>query len=180
MHDGTSSSSIDLYLIKCFSNVFPDKDQMLQHASQYDSKAVANFVTSIGYPEYAEQFDENDVSGDVLIGCTDETLKDLEIESALARLKIVVLFKRQLHGLNALAKSVPTEKVVEFLDGLKPKEKEQYKKSFADNEIDGEMLLAMEGNHDVMIELGVQKPLHRQVIWSKFKTFLKKFGNSTS
>jgi len=36
MHDGTSSSSIDLYLIKCFSNVFPDKDQMLQHASQYD------------------------------------------------------------------------------------------------------------------------------------------------
>ena len=153
---------------------------MLQQARKYDSKAVANFVTSIGYSDYAEQFDCNDVSGDVLIDCTDEALKGLDIESALARLKIVILFKRQLQGLNALAKSVPTERVVEFLEGLKPKEKEQYKKSFGDNEIDGEMLLAMEGNHDVMIELGVQNPLHRQVIWSKFKTFLDKLGPSTN
>ena len=150
---------------------------MLQRARKYDSRDVANFVTSIGYPEYAEQFDENDVSGDVLIACTDEALKDLEIESVLARLKIFILFKRELQGLNALAKSVPTERVVEFLDGLKQKGKEQYKQSFAENEIDGEMLLAMEGNHDVMIELGVQKLIHRQAIWSKFKTFLEKLGH---
>ena len=153
---------------------------MLQQARKYDSKAVANFVTSIGYSDYAEQFDCNDVSGDVLIDCTDEALKGLDIESALARLKIVILFKRQLQGLNALAKNVPTERVVEFLEGLKPQEKEQYKQSFGDNEIDGEMLLAMEGKDDVMIELGVQNPLHRQVIWSKFKTFLDKLGPSTN
>jgi len=81
----------------------PDKKQMLQHARQYDSKAVANFVTSIGYSDYAEQFHSNDFSGDALIECTDEDLKDLEIQSALARLKIIILFKRQLQGLNALA-----------------------------------------------------------------------------
>ena len=107
---------------------------------QCDSKAVANFVTSIGYSDYAEQFHNSGLSSDVLIDCTD---KDLKIESALARLKIVILFKQQIQGLNALAKNIPTERVVEFLDGLKPPEKEQYKQSFGDNEIDGEMLLAI-------------------------------------
>jgi len=163
--------------VKIASNFLqPDKKQMLQHARQYDSKAVANFVTSIGYSDYAEQFHSNDFSGDALIECTDEDLKDLEIESALARLKIVILFKRELQGLNSLAKNIPTERVVEFLDGLRPQEKEQYKQSFGDNEIDGEMLLAMEGKDDVMIELGVQRPAHRRMILSKFKTFLDKLG----
>jgi len=153
---------------------------MLQRVRQYDSKAVANFVTSIGYSDYAEQFHDNGLSGDVLIDCTDKDLKDLEIESALARLKIVILFKRQIQGLNTLGKNIPTERVVEFLDGLKPPEKEQYKQSFGDNEIDGEMLLAMEGKDDVMIELGVQKSLHRRMILSKFKTFLDELGYSTT
>ena len=153
---------------------------MLQRVRQYDSKAVANFVTSIGYSDYAEQFHDSGLSGDVLIDCTDKELKDLEIESALARLKIVILFKRQIQGLNTLAKNIPTERVVEFLDGLKPPEKEQYKQSFGDNEIDGEMLLAMEGKDDVMIELGVQKSLHRRMILSKFKTFLDELGYSTT
>jgi len=167
-------------IVKVVSNFpQPDKKQMLQCARQYDSKAVANFVTSIGYSDYAEQFDEMGFSGDALLECTDEDLKDLKIESALARLKIVILFKRQLQGLSALAKNIPTERVVEFLEGLRPQEKEQYKKSFGDNEIDGEMLLAMEGKDDVMIELGVQRPAHRRIIWSKFKTFLEELGHST-
>ena len=171
----------DVALVKIVCNVFPqpDKKQMLQKARRYDSKAVANFVTSIGYPDYAEQFDNNDYSGDVLIECTDDHLKDLEIDSALARLKIVILFKRQFQGLTDLAKNVPSERVVQFLDRLKPKEKEQYKQSFSDKEIDGEMLLAMEGKDDVMIELGVQ-PAHRRMISSKFKTFLEELGHSTS
>jgi len=113
---------------------------MLQHVRQCDSKAVANFLASIGYSDYAEQFHNSGLSGDVLIDCTD---KDLEIESALARFKIVTLYKQQIQGLNALAKNIPTERVVKFLDGLKPQEKEQYKQSFGDNEIDGEMLLAI-------------------------------------
>ena len=153
---------------------------MLQCAREYDSEAVGNFVRSIGYSKYVENFHSNDFSGDALLECTDEDLKDLEIESALARLKIVILFKRELQGLNSLAKNVPTERVVEFLDGLRPQEKEQYKQSFGDNEIDGEMLLAMEGKDDVMIELGVQRPAHRRMILSKFKTFLDKLGYSTT
>ena len=168
-------------LVKYFCTVFlqPDEAQMLQRARQYSGRAVANFVTSVGYSDYAEQFDSNDVSGDVLIECKDEDLKDLEIGSALARLKIVILFRRQLQGLSDLAKNVPIERVVEFLDGLKLQEKELYKQSFSDKEIDGEMLQAMEGNDDVMIELGVQRPFHRRMIWSKFKTFLGELGPST-
>ena len=137
---------------------------------------MANFVTSIGYSNYAEQFEENDFSGDALIECTDEHLKDLGIESALARLKIILLFRRQLQGLHSLAKNFPADRVVEFLDGLKPQEKEQYKQSFDENEIDGEMLLAMEGKDDVMIELGVQRPAHRLMILSKFKTLIEEQG----
>ena len=156
----------------------PDKKQLLQRARQYDSEAVANFVTSIGYPEYAALFDENDYSGDVLVGCKDENLKALGIESALARMKIIILFQRQLQGLQPLAKNFPAEKVVEFLDGLKPKKKEQYKQSFSKNGIDGEMLLAMKGKEDVMIELGVERA-HIQMIWAKFETLLDNQGYST-
>ena len=134
---------------------------------------MANFVGSIGYSNYAERFDSNCVSGDVLIDCKDEELKDLEIGSALARLKILILFRRELQGLSDLAENVPTERVVEFLDMLKL---HVYKQSFSDNEIDGEMLLAMEDNNDVMNELGVQKSLHRRLIWSKFKTYLTELG----
>ena len=141
---------------------------------------MANFVTSIGYPNYAEFFEDNDFSGDALIGSTDEHLKDLGIESALARLKIVIMFRRQLQGLHSLAKNYPADKVVEFLDGLKPQEKDQYKRSFDENEIDGEMLLAMKGKDDVMIELGVQRPAHRLMILSKFKTLIEKQGHSTT
>ena len=138
---------------------------------------MANFVTSIGYPDYAELFENNDYSGDVLVGCKDEHLNRLGITSALARLKIIILFQRELQGLKFLAKNFPVEKVVEFLDGLKPQEKEQYKQSFINNQIDGEMLLAMEGKDDVMIELGV-KPEHNPMIWAKFETLLDSQGYS--
>jgi len=155
-----------------------DNEEMLQCAREYDSKAVANFVTSIGYSDYAERFDNNGISGEVLIECTDEDLKELEIGSALARLRILIYFKREIQGLSALAENVPTEEVVKFLDGLKLQEKEQYKKSYGDNNIDGEMLLTMDGNDELMIELGVQKSLHRRTIRSKFKTFLVELGHS--
>ena len=137
---------------------------------------MANFVTSIGYSEYVELFTECGLSGDALIESTEEDLKDLGIESALARLKIIILFKRELQGLHPLAEYFPADKVIEFLDALKPQEKEQYKKSFSDNQIDGEMLLAMEGKDDVMIELGVQRSIHRRIIRSQFKTLVEKRG----
>ena len=70
--------------------------------------------------------------------------------------------------------------MVNFLDGLKQQEKEQYKQSFSDNQIDGEMLLAMQGKDDVMIELGVQRPIHRRIILSKFKTFIEEQGHSNT
>ena len=138
---------------------------------------MANFVTSIGYPDYAELFEVNGYSGDVLVECEDEDLKDLGIESTLARLKIMILFRRQLQGLNFLAKNFPADKVVEFLDQLKPQEKEQYKQSFDKNEIDGEILLAMKGNYDVMSELGVKRA-HSRMIWATFQTLLDSQGYS--
>ena len=93
-------------------------------------------------------------------------------------MKIIILFRRQLQGLHSLAKNYPADKVVEFLDGLKPQEKEQYKRSFDENEIDGEMLLAMKGKDDVMIELGVNRG-HSRMIWAKFKTLVHNQGYST-
>ena len=156
-----------------------DEKQLLQLARKYSSEAVANFVTSIGYPDYAELFEDNDYSGDVLVGCEDEDLKDIGIESALARLKIIILFRRQLQGLHSVAKNFPADRVVDFLDGLKPQKKEQYKQSFSTNEIDGEMLLAMKGKEDVMIELGVERA-HSRMIWAKFKTLLDSQGYSTT
>ena len=137
---------------------------------------MANFVTSIGYSEYAELFEEYGFSGDALIESTDEDLEDLEIKSALARLKIIILFKRELQGLHPLAEHFPADKVIQFLDGLKPQEKEQYKKSFSENCIDGEMLLAMQGKDDAMIELGIHRPAHRRIILSKFKTLVEEQG----
>ena len=95
-------------------------------------------------------------------------------------MKIIILFRRELEGLHPLAEHFPADKVVDFLDGLKQQEKEQYKKSFSDNRIDGEMLLAMEGKDDVMIELGIQRPAHRRIILSKFKTLVVKQGLLTA
>lgn len=79
-----------------------------------------------------------------------------------------------------MAEHFPADKVIDFLDGLKQQEKEQYKKSFTDNRIDGEMLLAMEGKDDVMIQLGVQRLAHRCIILSKFKTLVVKQGLLTA
>ena len=169
-----------MFPIMCSVLFSADEKQLLQLARQYNSEAVGNFVTSIGLSDYAKLFEDNGLSGDALIECTDEDLKDLGIESALSRLKIMILFRRQLQGLGSLAKNFPTDKVVEFLDGLKQQEKEQYKQSFSDNQIDGEMLLAMQGKDDVMIELGIQRPIHRRIILSTFKTLIEEQGHSNT
>ena len=169
-----------MFPIMCSVLFSADEKQLLQLARQYNSEAVGNFVTSIGLSDYAKLFEDNGLSGDALMECTDEDLEDLGIKSALSRLKIMILFRRQLQGLGSLAKNFPTDKVVNFLDGLKQQEKEQYKQSFSDNQIDGEMLLAMQGKDDVMIELGVQRPIHRRIILSKFKTFIEEQGHSNT
>ena len=75
-----------------------DEKQLLQLARQYNSEGVGNFVTSIGLSGYAKLFEDNGLSGDALMECTDEDLEDLGIESALSRLKIMILFRRQLHA----------------------------------------------------------------------------------
>ena len=115
------------------------------------------------------------MTGDVLFDCQDEDLKDLGIESPIARLKICILFRRKLKGfsMNHLAERFPVAAVAKFLHTIKlqqPNRLEKYVASFTKNGIDGELL--MEADNNVLKELGVEG-FDKRTIKSKFKTYVQ-------
>ena len=61
---------------------------------------VTNFLSSIKLDKYSAAFQENNISGDVLISATPDDLSELGVKSALDKLKILVGFKRHVHGVH--------------------------------------------------------------------------------
>lgn len=129
---------------------------------------VLSFLQSIGMDEYVSAFKEMDIAGDVLLMAGQGTgLGDLGVTNPLHRLKISVLFRRQLEGVGKVAKRYPVEEVVRFLHAHKMSE---FVGMFEQHCIDGEML--MEASEDALNELGVTKQIQKLALKSSFKKYI--------
>ncbi len=76
----------------------PDADIIQQRAENYSAKDVVRFLQRIGLGHHSQAVLKDDITGDMLVaeGVGDEFFSDLGITSALDKLKITVLFKREL------------------------------------------------------------------------------------
>ena len=73
---------------------------MEQRAAKYTAEDVVCFLQKIGLGRYAEEFRSNEITGDVLVGeeAGDQFFSELGITSAVDKLKISVMFRRELCG----------------------------------------------------------------------------------
>ena len=131
---------------------------------------MVEFLQDVELDQYATTFEESDINGELLIQFQDGELEEMEIDSALDRLKIAVFFKRFLLKSKDLASDVISPEEVEKV--LKAnRQLKQYAKTFLDNGVDGELLLS--ASDEVMRELGVEKGAHRLMIRNKFNAHVK-------
>lgn len=137
-------------------------------AESYSPQQVQDFLTSIGMGEYIPAFKELDISGDVLLmSGQGRGLEELGVKNPLHRLKISILFRRQLEGLGKIAKRYPVEEVARFLHAHKMSE---FVEKFEEEKIDGEML--MEAPDEVLDELGVKKHIQKLALKTNFKKYI--------
>ena len=81
----------NLQLFPC--HLFPDTQTLEQSAQEYTSERVGEFLEEIGLGDHVASFIEREISGDMLLGDTDETdemLEELGVESPTEKLKIKV------------------------------------------------------------------------------------------
>ena len=89
------------------------------------------------------------------------------MKNPLHRLKISLLFRRQLEGIGKIAKRYPVEEVVRFLNANKMN---KFVEMFEEHKIDGEML--MEASDDVLAELGIANQIQKLALKSNFKKYI--------
>jgi hypothetical protein len=128
---------------------------------------VTNFLASIKLDKYTKAFQENDISGDVLIIATPDDLSELGVESALHKLKILVGFKRHVEGTGV---KFTTSKLVV---ALSQNNLGKHRKPFEQYGVDGDLLLYenKELVRSMLKEIGINSNLVVTRIISKFETF---------
>ena len=155
--------------VNCKAHTHTD-EELLKIAKKVTVQQVVEFLQNVKLDQYATTFEESDINGEILVQFQDGELEEMEIDSALDRLKIAVFFKRFLLKSKGLAPEViPAEEVAKVLK--ENRQLRQYAKTFLDNGVDGELLLS--ASDDVMRELGVEKGAHRLMIRNKFNTHVK-------
>ena len=127
---------------------------------------MATFLASNKLDKYIPAFQESDISGDVLISAKPEDLAELNVESALDKLKILVGFKRHVEGTGV---KFSTSKLVVFLSQNKLG---KYRKPFEQHRVDGDLLLYEDRElvRSMLKEIGIDSNLAITRIISKFET----------
>ena len=139
-----------------------------EKSRQYSIKDVSIFLAEIKLDQYIQKFEENDITGDVLLSLNLESFEELEVSSALHKLKIIVNFRRHLEQTGV---EYPVFNVVQVLAQNRPLI--EYRKLVEQNGIDGDMLLYEDDKlvRCMFKEIGISSDLHISKIISKFKTF---------
>ena len=132
-------------------------------AEQDDPSALAHFLKTIGLEKFADTVTDNEISGDMIVGEKGEdVLAELEMD-AIARLRVLVLYRRHLESKVA---RFPADKVAEFFK--QHKELKESAKMILEYDIDGEMLL--QASKEAVLQLGIPA-LGWVRIKKKFKDF---------
>ena len=67
-------------------------------AQKVSAQQVADFLTKIQLPQYADEFLNSEISGEILLDADADILNELDVTSPLHQMKIVELFRRELQG----------------------------------------------------------------------------------
>ncbi len=141
------------------------EEELLELAKKVSVEQVVEFLISVQLDQYATTFEESEINGELLLEFRDEELEEMEIDSPLDRLKIVVFFKRYLLNSEGIQTDAVTPtgvaKVLNEYRQLK-----EYSKAFLENSVDGDLIKS--ASDEVFRELGVEKGAHRLMIRSKF------------
>ena len=151
----------------------PDTEESVAaRAMTYTPELVGEFLTNIGLAKYREPFVSEEIDGKMLLNALrgkkkHEFLTELEVEVALDRVRIDVMFLRVLH------RAQPKFPVQTLVDFLKDKSLGKHIKHFEQNEIDGDMMLAMDPELMLIVldEIGIKSEVQKQKIIRKFETF---------
>lgn len=143
------------------------KVSIQENARKLSVQDVTNFLSSIKLDKYKAAFQENEISGDVLISTTPDDLSELGVKSALDKLKILVGFKRHVEGTGV---KYTTSKLVV---ALSQNNLGKYRKPFEQHAVDGDLLLYenKELVRSMLKEIGIAPNLAITRIISKFETF---------
>ncbi len=135
-------------------------------AKKVSVEQVVEFLQSVQLDQYATTFEESDISGELLMEFQDAELEEMEIDSPLDRLKIVVFFKRFLMESEGVQQEdiVSPSEVAKVLNEYR--QLKEYAKAFLENRMDSDLIGS--ASDEVFRELGVEKGAHRLMIRSKF------------
>ena len=75
-------------------HLFPDTQTLRQSVQDYTAEHVGQFLEGIGLGHHVATFIEEDISGDVLLEATEETLEELGVTNVTERLKIRVCVRK--------------------------------------------------------------------------------------
>ena len=130
-------------------------------------KDVTDFLASMKLDKYIREFEENEISGDVVIVLKPSELSDLGVNSALDKIRILVGFRRQLEGGGV---KFSTSKLVV---ALSQNNLSKHRKPFEEHKVDGDMLLYEDEDlvRSMLKEIGIKRNLDITKIIAKFKTF---------
>ena len=129
---------------------------------------VAHFLTNIGLPQYADEFKDNQIDGELLLKADSDVLSELGVESLLHQMKIMQLFPRELLGTKVKYSNdhlsqflQQQEKLIKYIPVLKK------------HGIDGDMVLHVEENlmKGVLKEIGIS-PVASLKICVNYKKFV--------
>ena len=148
--------------------IITDESRTKKLAQAFTCEQVCTFLKGIGLDEYILQFEDYSINGEILLAAGQgKGLEELGVVNPLHRLKIFILFRRQLEGASKIAKRFPVEEVIRFLCSIKMNE---HVEKFKEHQIDGEMLL--EATNDALEAIGVTKQIQRITIVSNFKNYI--------
>ena len=122
--------------------------------------AVKEFLTRIGLSQYTQAFEEKNIDGKTLLEADPTFLASLHVTSPLHQMKIMQLFRREVHG---TAVSYSNEHLTQF---LRQHKLDMHIATLKEHWIDGDMILDVEKSlmESVLEEIGVGPPINTMMI----------------
>ena len=139
-----------------------------QKAHKWSPENVVDFLRRIGLGKYASKFLDEDVDGSTLLMANEETFGDLGVKSVLDRVRIMVLYRRELQEGDG---SEPVRALQDLLK--KEKNLAQYISKIEHAGVDADMILYANKcscHDDLLAEAGVKKAVHRTKIAAAVKS----------
>ncbi|XP_065226932.1 NAD(+) hydrolase sarm1 isoform X2 [Planococcus citri] len=140
--------------------------KLIQQVPLWSAEDVQEWVIQIGFPEYAAQFNESRVDGDMLLKMKEENLRDdIKITNGLKRIR----FTRELQNLKKMAdySSRDSDNLNDFMQSIGP-EYTIYTYSMLNAGVDKDSIKCLT-QEQLQLECGITNSIHRLRILEAIK-----------